>query len=153
MKYYTQLMTLVLFLAGIPHLLNAQDNPVALENRISIDVPDSVDVEPIPTNMLPVKKEIGYPQIARHEGIQGLVVVRVLVSPEGKVLDFETIKYPHEYLVKAVEEHIPKLTFTPAMLEGKPVAYWVNLPFNFKLLDRHEDKKSPIQFLKKKKKQ
>ncbi|MEL7340987.1 MAG: energy transducer TonB, partial [Bacteroidota bacterium] len=78
---------------------------------------------------------IGYPQIARDAGIEGNVVVRVLVDKRGNYDKHKIITQVHPILTKAVEEHIAKLQFTPAIQGGKPIKFWVNIPFNFKLLN------------------
>ncbi len=91
--------------------------------------------EPKPVNMADVQKLIGYPQIARDAGIEGNVVVRVLVDKRGNYDKHKIITQVHPILTKAVEEHINKLQFTPAIQGGKPIKFWVNIPFNFKLLN------------------
>ncbi len=90
--------------------------------------------EPTPINMDDIKKVIGYPQIARDAGIEGTVVVRVLVDKKGNYSKHRIINQVHPILTKAVEEHIQKLRFSPAIQGGKPIPFWVNIPFNFKLL-------------------
>lgn len=90
--------------------------------------------EPTPVNMDDIKKVIGYPQIARDAGIEGTVVVRVLVDKKGNYDKHRVINGVHPILTKAVEEHIGKLKFSPAIQGGKPIPFWVNIPFNFKLL-------------------
>jgi protein TonB len=91
--------------------------------------------EPKPVNMGDIQKLIGYPQIARDAGIEGNVVVRVLVDKNGNYSKHKIITQVHPILTKAVEEHIRKLKFTPAIQGGKPIKFWVNIPFNFKLLN------------------
>ncbi len=90
--------------------------------------------EPTPVNMADIQKLIGYPQIARDAGIEGTVVVRVLVDKSGNYDRHRVINQVHPILTKAVEEHIDKLRFSPAIQGGKPIPFWVNIPFNFKLL-------------------
>lgn len=90
--------------------------------------------EPTPVNMEDIRKLIGYPQIARDAGIEGNVVVRVLVDKKGNYSRHKIINQVHPILTKAVEEHIDKLTFSPAIQGGKPIPFWVNIPFSFKLL-------------------
>lgn len=91
--------------------------------------------EPKPLNMGDIQRAIGYPQIARDAGIDGNVIVRVLVDETGKYSRHKVISQVHPVLTKAVEEHIDKLRFTPAIQGGKPTKFWVNIPFNFKLLN------------------
>lgn len=93
------------------------------------------DEEPKPTNMGNIQKSIGYPQIAKDAGIQGNVVVRVLVDELGNYNKHRVINEVHPILTKAVEKHISRLKFTPAIQGGKPIKFWVNIPFAFKLLN------------------
>ena len=97
--------------------------------------------EPSPINMSDVQKLLGYPQIARDAGIEGSVVVRVLVGKKGQYKKHKIINQVHPILAKAVEKEIGKLRFTPAIQGGKPIDFWVNIPFNFKLLDYRKKKK------------
>lgn len=91
--------------------------------------------EPRPLNMDQLKPLIGYPQISRDKGIEGTVVVRVLVDEEGNGVRYKLIRKVHPSLNNAVERHIYKLTFSPAVQNGKAVPFWLNIPFNFKLLN------------------
>ena len=90
--------------------------------------------EPIPVNMDDIQSLVGYPQIARDAGIEGNVIVRVLVDKKGNYERHKIINQGHPILTKAVEEHIDKLRFSPAIQGGKPIPFWVNIPFNFKLM-------------------
>ncbi|MEZ4772873.1 MAG: energy transducer TonB [Bacteroidia bacterium] len=107
---------------------------VIVEREVPIDVFIVADEEPQPVNMSEVQKLIGYPQIARDAGIQGSVIVRVLVDKKGNYTKHKVINQVHPILEKAVTDHIDKLQFTPAIQGKKPIQFWVNIPFNFKLL-------------------
>jgi protein TonB len=89
------------------------------------------EIEPYPLNMHEIKKLIGYPQIARDAGIMGTVVVRVLVDKNGAYQRHKVIKSVHPILDQAVEAQLHKLRFEPALQGGKPIPYWVNIPFKF----------------------
>jgi len=92
-----------------------------------------VQKEPAPVNMNDIRKAIGYPQIARDAGIEGMVVVRILVDKNGNYKKHKIIKQAHPMLAKSCEKHVGKLKFTPAIQGGKPIQFWVNVPFRFKL--------------------
>lgn len=94
-----------------------------------------VEEQPQPINMADIQKLVGYPQLARDAGIQGSVVLRVLVDKSGNYKDHKIINQAHPILSKAVEAKIELLKFTPAIQGGKPIYFWVNIPFNFRLLD------------------
>lgn len=90
--------------------------------------------EPAPINMDEVKILIGYPQIARDAGIHGNVVLRILVDKRGNYTRHKVINEVHPLLTEAIEKHIASLKFTPAIQAGKPIPFWVNIPFNFVLI-------------------
>lgn len=109
--------------------------------RISPDEPgieDYIEVskEPRPKNIEEIKRLVGYPQIARDAGIQGQVVIRVLVDKQGRYKKHKVVNVIHPILSQAIEKHIDKIQFVPAHKNNNPVQFWVNLPFNFKLLDK-----------------
>ena len=94
-----------------------------------------VEEEPQPVNIGDIKKLIGYPTIARDAGIEGKVILRILVDKKGKYTKHLVINQSHPVLTAAVEKHISKLKFTPAVQGGRPIKFWVNIPFNFELLN------------------
>ena len=94
----------------------------------------AVEQEPKPLNMRDIRMSIGYPMEAREAGIEGTVVVRVLVDAEGKYVRHVVLNGAHPALEESVTNQISKLTFSPAMQEGEPVKFWVNIPFAFKLI-------------------
>lgn len=94
-----------------------------------------VDEEPSPININDIKKLIGYPQMARDAGIDGQVIVRVLVDKKGSYKKHKVINGVHPILSRAVEDQLHRLRFTPAIQGGKPIAFWVNIPFRFEVLN------------------
>lgn len=94
----------------------------------------AADKEPQPLNLQEIKQAIGYPRIARDAGIEGNVVVRVLVDKDGKYLRHQVLNGVHPLLHQVVEQHLNKLKFTPALKNGAPMRFWVNIPFSFRLL-------------------
>lgn len=108
---------------------------VIVDNDPGINDFISVEQEPVPVNIDDIKTLIGYPQIARDAGIQGQVVVRVLVDKTGNYDRHKVVKSVHPILDDAVQRQLSKLKFTPAIQGGRPIKFWVNIPFNFKLLN------------------
>ncbi len=90
---------------------------------------------PEPINLNEIKRLVGYPQICRDAGIQGQVLLRVLVDKSGNYKKHEVLAEGHKILREAVEKHIGKLNFNPARKDNQPVEFYVNIPFNFVLLD------------------
>ncbi len=147
---YIPLMPLLLGLTIMGSSGNIE-NPISLSapGNVSFDqssdsnektIPDisaliSVDEEPVPLNMADIQRTIGYPVTAREEGMQGTVVLRVLVDEGGNYLDHSVITQISPLLTEPVEREIANIKFTPAIVEGVPVKFWVNIPFRFRLLN------------------
>ncbi len=108
---------------------------VVVEKEPDINAFVFAEEEPQPVNLADIQKAIGYPQIARDAGIQGNVVVRILVDEKGSYNKHKVLNSVHPILEKAVEDKIAQLRFTPAIQGGKPIKFWVNVPFAFKLLN------------------
>lgn len=100
------------------------------ENEIRSYVP--VEKQPVP-NMTRFLRKLKYPEKARKAGIEGQVIVRVLVSMEGNYISHFVLQSAHPELDKAAEKAIPYLSFTPAYKLGKPTKVWVNVPVRFKI--------------------
>ncbi|MGQ9864510.1 MAG: energy transducer TonB [Bacteroidia bacterium] len=113
------------------------DQPVEVVEKEEEPDPNAfiaVEKEPAPVNMDDIKKRIGYPPLAKEAGIQGKVIVRILVGKDGKYKRHIVLKSPHPALTQAVEREIKSLEFTPGIQAGKPIPVWVTIPFDFKLL-------------------
>lgn len=94
-----------------------------------------VDEEPEPLNRRDVLIKIGYPDAAKDRGIQGTVLLKILINKEGKYVKHILVENVHPILSEPVEKYAPELRFTPAKKDGKAIAYWVEMPFKFKLLE------------------
>lgn len=93
----------------------------------------AVEKEPAPVNLDVIKKNIGYPNQAKELGIQGKVIIRILVNKEGKPTKHVVVRSPHSLLTDAVVNQLYNLQFTPGIQAGKPISVWVNIPFDFRL--------------------
>jgi protein TonB len=75
-----------------------------------------------------------YPRVAKREGWQGLVTLRVRVLPTGRP---ESVRVEtssgRSVLDDAAIEAIKGWTFVPATQAGQPVAGWVTVPIDFRL--------------------
>jgi len=104
------------------------------QNSAKLDNTVGVDQAPQPLNVTEIKKEIGYPKAAVDNCEEGMVVARIKVSKGGKYLTHEIVKDAGTTLTAAVESKVAQLLFEPAKKGQEAVAYWVNIPFSFKLL-------------------
>lgn len=76
--------------------------------------------------------EPAYPELAKKAGIEGAVVVKVLVNTAGKVEKVEVLK-SHPLLDEAAIAAAKQFEFTPGKVQGEAVKVWLSIPFNFSL--------------------
>jgi protein TonB len=102
----------------------------AAEALPSPDAP--VYVEELPMVVKRVVPE--YPRFAKEAGVEGLVMVKVLVGKDGRVLDARLVeKFQVPMLNAAALEAARQWVFTPGLVTGRPVACWTAIPFRFRL--------------------
>jgi len=102
--------------------------PETDEVRPSLDKWTYYDEEPVAiTRVVPV-----YPDLAREAGVDGTVLLRVLVGKDGTVKDVHvdrSVPLLDEAAIAAARQWV----FTPALSNGKPVMVWVAIPIKFSL--------------------
>ncbi len=91
-----------------------------------------VDKPPVAVNLASVKGSMRYPEIAKSSGIEGKVTVKVLVGPDGSVIQVGGFNGPDVFRDE-VSNKVMNLQFTPALQQGQPVRCWVSVPFSFTL--------------------
>ncbi|MDW8332778.1 MAG: energy transducer TonB, partial [Bacteroidia bacterium] len=96
----------------------------------------AVDKQPAPLNLPDVKRSIVYPAAALDSAVAGKVFVKILVDESGRPVEHRIIKSPHRLLSEAVESRVYDLRFSPAERDGKPIAAWVTLPFQFAIEEK-----------------
>ncbi|MEA2326819.1 MAG: eukaryotic-like serine/threonine-protein kinase [Thermoanaerobaculia bacterium] len=74
-----------------------------------------------------------YPPIARVQHVQGSVVVSVLVSETGQVLETRVVSGPQAVLNEAAQQSIRRSTFAAGEKDGVRVKSWTNVRVDFKL--------------------
>lgn len=74
-----------------------------------------------------------YPEVARMAQVEGTVIVKVLVAPDGSVAQAQVIQSVHPLVNKAAIEAAYKCKFIPGKQRNIPVKAWMALPFNFRL--------------------
>jgi TonB family protein len=76
--------------------------------------------------------QIKYPAEAKKAGITGKIIIKVLISKTGLVLESEMVK-SIPGLDEAAIEAIKKVRFKPGKFEGKPVEVWIRIPISFEI--------------------
>lgn len=112
--------------------------------------PDQEQLKPGDPDMLPVPSEeylvtsmpelksdvrVLYPPEARKRGIQGAVIMNLLIDDSGKVREVSLIEGPHAELNAAAMTAARGFQFTPAMIQKKPVAVRIRYVYRF-ILER-----------------
>jgi TonB family protein len=82
-----------------------------------------------------IVKNVKYPDAAKNNGIQGRVIVRFVVTANGKIDNISVLKGVDPELDKEAIRVVSTLpAFTkPGFQDGKPVSVWYMLPINFSL--------------------
>lgn len=107
-------------------------------------VKDNKDPDPSPDETISVNKppyvdnsqimnKLEYPELAKKAGLEGKVVLRVLVRRNGSVKRYIVEKTDSELFNKSAGDAVMKTQFLPALQSGKPVACWLSVPISFKL--------------------
>jgi periplasmic protein TonB len=111
------------------------DKKVDVKVREEEPAPDefiAVEREP-QTDMAKLQERIEYPELARRAGIEGRVIVRVLVGKDGKPKKTLVEYTDSDMLNKSAEKAVMEAVFTPAIQNGQPIQVWVSIPINFRL--------------------
>lgn len=74
-----------------------------------------------------------YPEIARLSQMQGTVIVKVLVGPDGSVLDAQIIQSVHPLLDREALRAARQTRWNPGRQRDIPVQAWMALPYRFNL--------------------
>jgi protein TonB len=89
------------------------------------------EVDSQPTVIGEVK--IPYPEEARARGLEGRVVLRILVDETGQVRSVKLVSGPGGGLDEAATKAVARFRFRPAMRKGQPVATEIRYAYTFEL--------------------
>ncbi len=78
---------------------------------------------------------VEYPRVARLNGIQGNVIVKIVVTEEGIPINPEIIRSPSPLLEEAAIAAVMKQRFIPGKQRGRPVKVQMVMPVKFKLTE------------------
>lgn len=90
----------------------------------------SVDVPPKPSNQQP----LSYPKKARQSGIEGHVVVNILVDEQGRIERIKVLEsVPQGVFDDVALQGVKTWQFAPAQYQGKAVKVWAKQKVRFSL--------------------
>jgi protein TonB len=104
------------------HLLGSADNLVMTD--------DAVDIPPRPTR----RASPDYPMHARTQGIEGYVVLSVLITPSGEVEQVKILESsPPKIFDQVAVDSVRQWHFEPAVYKGQAVRVWAKQKIGFDL--------------------
>ncbi|MCF6187070.1 MAG: energy transducer TonB [Desulfobulbaceae bacterium] len=75
-----------------------------------------------------------YPRLARRRGLEGVVLLEVLVNSSGRVADIRiSSSSGYALLDKAALKGVRRWHFTPGTMNGRQQEMWVEIPVRFQL--------------------
>lgn len=105
----------------LAHLLE-ESNVVTFSDK-EVDAKTEITARPDPP----------YTREARRAGIQGLVTLKLLLLPNGKLDRIKVVKRLPFGLTENAIRAACEVKFKPAVKAGQPVAQWVTLQYGFQL--------------------
>jgi TonB family protein len=86
-----------------------------------------------------LEKQIAYPEMAYTHGMDGIVLVRLYISPSGVLQDLQLIRKAGFNMDEVVLEALSRFTqWQPASSAGRPVASTLDIQVRFSLLPAGE---------------
>ncbi len=123
----------------IPEEQTIAETEINFNQQIQELPPPPEEEEPIvPFAALSEKPEVikrvepVYPELAKKAGIEGRVIVKVLINTKGDVEKVEVIK-GHPMLEEAAVAAAKQFKFKPGKQRDRYVKVWMTIPFNFRL--------------------
>ena len=81
-----------------------------------------------------IQNNTRYPDSAKVNDVEGRVLVKFIINGDGSVADAQVVRHINKYLEDEALRVIRMLpAFKPSLQDGKPVAYTMVLPIEFKL--------------------
>ena len=107
----------------LAHLLDPP-TVTALEPK-EVDVKAEINARPEPK----------YTREARRAGVQGIVALKILLLPDGKIDRVRVVRRLPYGLTENAILAACEIKFKPAMKAGQPVAQWVTVQYGFRLAE------------------
>lgn len=76
-----------------------------------------------------------YPELLRHAGIQGQVIVQAIIDTSGRAepQSVKVIRSPHPGFDESARNYVLRALFRPARVDGHPVRALLSVPIDFKM--------------------
>lgn len=125
-------------LGGFASNIDFEGSGTKVQVQVREELPDpddfiAVEKEPA-VDIVAIQKLVEYPEIARKAGIEGRVIVKVLVRKDGSIQKPFVEFSDNSMLDKSALSAVMKLgKIPPAIQNGQPVDCWVSIPISYKL--------------------
>lgn len=84
-----------------------------------------------------IQNNLEYPELARRAGIQGQVIVHILIDSLGNVTDSKVLRSLGDNgCDEAAVAALTKTEWEPAQMKGERISVWVSVPVIFKLKEQ-----------------
>ena len=113
----------------LPPPPTAESEAVLLEEEEILDVWKVEQKPRLTRRAIPV-----YPEFALRAGLQGSVMLKVLLGKDGRAESIQVLK-GEQIFRKSAEDAVRKFLFEPARQSDRPVKVWLVIPIHFKLQD------------------
>ena len=74
-----------------------------------------------------------YPQDAKDAGVEGVVILQIVIGTDGSVVETSTVRSLHPSLDQAAAVAVQQWRFTETLLNGEPVELEMYVTINFTL--------------------
>ncbi len=78
---------------------------------------------------------LSYPEVARRAGIEGTVIVQLVVEPDGNPSNLQVVRSASKVLDDAALEAVQNQRFKPAKQRNRPVRVQMGIPVRFRLVN------------------
>ncbi len=78
-------------------------------------------------------KDLKYPRLAERAGLEGMVVVTVIIEKDGQPSNVEVLRSVAKVLDEAAMTAVMKQRFEPALQRNRPVRVVMSIPVHFRL--------------------
>lgn len=87
--------------------------------------------------MAAIRRHLKYPELARKAGVEGMVVVGVLIDAQGNPIKTQVLKPAGVDIgfEEAAQAAVMAVKWKPAKQRDRPVKVWVSIPIRFRLQD------------------
>jgi len=125
---------LTLALGKIQETVNVAAEGVASPATAAMPAPKPVRVGgSVAQSNLVTKVQPLYPKAAKAAGVQGTVLLEMVVSKEGEPLDLRVLDSPSDDLTQSALEAVRQWRYKPTLLNGEPVEIVTDVVVNYTL--------------------